>query len=219
MYKTQGLLIEGAWRQASDGATMPVHSPVTEAQIGSIPAATAADQDAALTAAARSFPHWAAMPAWDRAAILRRTADLLRARADDLARVMSTETGKPLAEARGEVMASADQFEWQGEEAKRIYGQTIPGRNPHERLSVIYQPVGPCLALSAWNFPDAFTRPQDGRRPCRRVQRHRPSGIRGTGQLLCAGAGVDGCGASCGGSVHPDRPRRADGRAVDPRRR
>jgi len=153
MYETQGLLMDGAWRAASDGGTMPVFSPVTEAQIGLIPAATEADQNVALSAAARAFPQWAAVSAWERAALLRRTADLIRARADDLARVMSTETGKPLAEAKGEINASADQFEWQGEEAKRIYGQTIPGRNPHERLSVGYQPVGPCLALSAWNFP------------------------------------------------------------------
>lgn len=153
MYSTQGLFIAGAWRSASDGAAMPVHSPVTEARIGTIPVATEADQDTALAEAARSFPLWAATPAWDRAGVLRRAADHLRANADALARVMSTETGKPLAEARAEVMASADQFEWQGEEAKRVYGQTIPGRNPHERLSVSYQPVGPCLALSAWNFP------------------------------------------------------------------
>ena len=153
MYSTHGLFLNGRWSSAADGATMPVHSPVTEAVIGTIPVATEGDQDAALAAAAGSFPVWAATPAWDRAAILRRAADHLRANADRLARVMSTETGKPLAEARAEVNASADQFEWHGEEAKRIYGQTIPGRNPHERLSVTYQPVGPCLALSAWNFP------------------------------------------------------------------
>ncbi len=153
MYSAQGLFLDGHWCPASDGATVPVHSPVTEAVIGTVPAATETDQDAALGAAARSFPVWAATPAWDRAATLRRAADHLRGRADALARVMSAETGKPLAEARAEVMASADQLEWQGEEAKRIYGQTIPGRNPHERLSVTYQPIGPCLALSAWNFP------------------------------------------------------------------
>jgi len=153
MYSSQGLFLEGQWRAASDSGAMPVHSPVTEAVIGTIPVATEADQDAALAGAARSFPLWSATPAWDRAAILRRAADHLRAHADTLARVMSSETGKPMAEARAEVMASADQFEWQGEEAKRIYGQTIPGRNPHERLSVTFQPVGPCLALSAWNFP------------------------------------------------------------------
>lgn len=153
MYSSQGLLLNGAWRAASDGQGIAVDSPVTGAQIGTIPSATEADQDAALAAAARAFPVWAATSAWDRAATLRRTAEHLRAKADAYARVMSAETGKPLAEARAEVMASADQFEWQGEEAKRIYGQTIPGRNPHERLTVTYQPVGPCLALSAWNFP------------------------------------------------------------------
>lgn len=153
MYSAHGLFIEGRWRPASDNATMPVFSPVSEARIGAIPVATEADQDTALAAAARSFPRWAATPAWDRAATLRRAADHLRLHADAVAPVMSTETGKPLAEARAEVMASADQFEWQGEEAKRIYGQTIPGRNPQERLTVGYQPVGPCLALSAWNFP------------------------------------------------------------------
>ncbi|MCC7320121.1 MAG: NAD-dependent succinate-semialdehyde dehydrogenase [Rubellimicrobium sp.] len=153
MYSAFGLLIDGEWRKAADRATIPVYSPVTEAVIGHIPAATEADQDAALAAADRAFAGWAATPAWERARLLRGVADLLRARADDHARLMATETGKPLAEARAEVMASADQFEWLGEEAKRIYGQTIPGRNADERLSVIYQPVGPCLALSAWNFP------------------------------------------------------------------
>lgn len=153
MYSRQGLFLNGQWGRAFDGAEMAVHSPVTEAVVGTVPVATEADQDAALAAAARSFPGWATTPAWDRAAILRRAADHLRAHTEYLARVMSTETGKPMAEARAEVNASADQFEWQGEEAKRIYGQTIPGRNPQERLTVAYTPVGPCLALSAWNFP------------------------------------------------------------------
>jgi succinate-semialdehyde dehydrogenase/glutarate-semialdehyde dehydrogenase len=153
MYGDYGLLIDNAWRPASDGRTMDVTSPVTEAVIGSVPLANEADEADALAAVARSFPVFAAIPAWERAGILRRAADGLRAKADDFARLMSAETGKPVAEARAEVMASADQFEWQGEEAKRVYGQIIPGRNPHERLSVGYQPVGPCLALSAWNFP------------------------------------------------------------------
>ncbi|MBN8629682.1 MAG: NAD-dependent succinate-semialdehyde dehydrogenase [Rhodobacterales bacterium] len=153
MYSSHGLFLAGKWRPAADGATSPVRSPVTGAIIGTIPVATPADQDEALAAAESSFSGWATTPAWDRAAVLRRSADYLRADADALARVMATETGKPISEARAEVMASADQFEWQGEEAKRVYGQAIPGRNPHERLSVTYQPVGPCLALTAWNFP------------------------------------------------------------------
>lgn len=150
---TATLFIDGVWREASDQQTRDVHSPVNGAVIDTISAATASDIHDALQAADKAFPQWAAVAAWDRAAILRKTADLLRERMDEIAATMSKETGKPLAEAKGEVNASADQFEWYGEEAKRIYGQTIPGRNPDERLSVIYQPVGPCVALSAWNFP------------------------------------------------------------------
>ncbi len=153
MYDDYGLLIDGQWRPASTGAVLSVESPVTEQEIGQVPAASDADIDAALTCVDRAMPVWSAIPAWKRAAILRKAADLMRERVEPIAVMMSTETGKPLAEARAEVGASADQFEWYGEEAKRIYGQTIPGRSAGERLSVIYQPVGPCLALSAWNFP------------------------------------------------------------------
>lgn len=153
MYEDYGLLIDGAWRPASDNSVMEVASPVTEQSIGTIPVATEADVDAALANARDSFAPWSRVPAWERAAILRRASDIIRDRKHEIARIMSTETGKPLAESLAEAGASADQFEWYGEEAKRIYGQTIPGRNPDERLSVIYQPVGPSLALSAWNFP------------------------------------------------------------------
>lgn len=153
MYEAYGLLIDGEWKLASDNATLEVFSPVTEELVGTVPAASEADIAAALASAARGFKVWSSVSAWDRAAVLRRAADLLRERNEKAARIMSTETGKPLAEARAEVNASADQFEWYGEEAKRIYGQTIPGRSGDERLSVIHQPVGSCLALSAWNFP------------------------------------------------------------------
>ena len=84
--------------------------------------------------------------------ILRHTADLIRSRIDEIAKIMSTETGKPLVEAKAEAGASADQFEWYSEEGKRAYGQIIPSRLPDERLSVVYQPVGPAYT-SAWNFP------------------------------------------------------------------
>ena len=153
MYESFGLLIGGGWRPAAAGAVFEVTSPVTEETIGVAPSAGEEDEALALEQAAKAFGPWARTAAWDRARILRRTADLLRDRAEDWARLMSRETGKPLAEARAEVGASADQFEWYGEEAKRVYGQTIPGRHPDERLTVAYQPVGPCLALSAWNFP------------------------------------------------------------------
>ena len=106
-----------------------------------------------LASAARGFQAWKAMPAWDRARIMRKGADLIRERLETIARMMSAETGKPLAEARGETNAAADQYEWYAEEGKRVYGQTIPGRTAEQRLTVIYQPIGVCLSLSAWNFP------------------------------------------------------------------
>lgn len=153
MYQRFGLLIDNRWVAASTGLSKPVHSPVSGLVVGDIPAAAMPDIDAALAAAQRGFERWRQVPAWERAKVLRKAADLLRDRVEDVARLMSTETGKPLAEARGETQAAADQFEWYGEEAKRIYGQTIPGRHAEERLSVIYQPVGVCVSLSAWNFP------------------------------------------------------------------
>ncbi|WP_374619158.1 NAD-dependent succinate-semialdehyde dehydrogenase [Devosia sp.] len=153
MYETYGLLRLNGWHAASDGATRTVTSPVTEQPVGAVPAATPADIDATLAAARTGLAQWREVPAWTRARILRRTADLMRERVDDIARLISTETGKPLAESRGETNSAADQFEWYGEEAKRIYGRIIPGRNGDERLSVIHQPVGICLSLSAWNFP------------------------------------------------------------------
>lgn len=153
MYQRFGLLIDNRWVAASTGLSRPVHSPVSGLVVGDIPAAAMPDIDAALAAAQRGFERWRQVPAWERAKVLRKAADLLRDRVEDVARLMSTETGKPLAEARGETQAAADQFEWYGEEAKRIYGQTIPGRHAEERLSVIYQPVGVCVSLSAWNFP------------------------------------------------------------------
>lgn len=153
MYENFGLLIDNAWRSAADGRTEEVLSPVTGLRIGAIPDAGPRDIEAALAAAERGFALWRQVPAWERARVLRRASELIRERVEDIARLMSTETGKPLAEARGETNAAADQFEWYGEEAKRIYGQTIPGRHAQERLSVIYQPVGVCVSLSAWNFP------------------------------------------------------------------
>jgi succinate-semialdehyde dehydrogenase / glutarate-semialdehyde dehydrogenase len=153
MYESFGLLIDGRWQAATGGATLDVCSPVTTLPVGAIPAAGPEDISHALAAASVGYARWREVPAWDRAGVLRRAADLIRSRVDSIAPIISTETGKPLAESRGETLAAADQFEWYAEEAKRIYGQTIPGRNVGERLSVIYQPVGVCLSLSAWNFP------------------------------------------------------------------
>jgi succinate-semialdehyde dehydrogenase / glutarate-semialdehyde dehydrogenase len=152
-YSDFGLYIAGEWRPASHSGTKPVIDPATEDVIGVVPDATTADLDRALEAAEAGFATWRRVQPWDRAAKLRRVAELLRVRLHDLAVLMSAETGKPVTEAKGEWGATADQFEWYSEETKRIYGQTIEGRQPDVRLSVIYQPVGVVAAFSAWNFP------------------------------------------------------------------
>ncbi len=153
MVDMQGLLIDGRWRPAMDGGTFPIVSPATEEVVGTVASAGPADVEAALAAAAAGFARWRTVPAWERGRLLARTAGLLRERAEAIATTMSRETGKPLAEARGEIGAAADQFEWYGEEARRVYGQIVPGRRPDERLSVVYEPVGVVLTLTAWNFP------------------------------------------------------------------
>ncbi|RFU13400.1 NAD-dependent succinate-semialdehyde dehydrogenase [Rhodobacteraceae bacterium W635] len=153
MYQDLDLFIKGEWRPASDGQTKPVTDPATEEALGTIAMATEADVDAALQAAQEGFRAWRRVGTWDRAAKIRRAADLIRERADRIATLMSLETGKPKAESLGETNAAADQFEWYSEETKRIYGQLIEARTEDSRLSVIYQPVGVVAAFSAWNFP------------------------------------------------------------------
>lgn len=153
MYQDLNLFIRGDWRAASDKATKAVTDPATEEVLGTIAVATPTDVDAALSAAQNGFAVWRKTGTWDRAAKLRKVADLIRERQVDIARLMSLETGKPLAEAMGETGAAADQFEWYSEETKRIYGQIIEARTQDSRMAVIYQPVGVVAAFSAWNFP------------------------------------------------------------------
>ena len=148
-----GLYIGGEWSWSAGGGKKPVLDPATEDVIGHIPDATPDDIDRALTSAAAGFAAWRKVPAWERGARLRRISDLLKTRIDQLAVVMSTESGKPLAESKGEWMACAEQFEWYAEEARRIYGQSYEGRDAATRMGVIYQPVGVVAAFSAWNFP------------------------------------------------------------------
>lgn len=153
MYQDLKLFIDGDWRDSSDSQTKPVTDPATEETLGTIAMATEADVDAALAAARAGFEAWRRVGTWDRAAKIRRVADLIRERADRIATLMSLETGKPKAESLGETNAAADQFEWYSEETKRIYGQLIEARTADSRMSVIYQPVGVVAAFSAWNFP------------------------------------------------------------------
>lgn len=153
MYENLKLFIDGDWCNASDGATKPVTCPASEEVIGSIAVAAGDDINRALGAAKDGFEVWRNTGTWERAAKIRKVADLLRERQGDIARLMSLETGKPLAESMGETGAAADQFEWYSEETKRIYGQIIESRTSDSRMAVIYQPVGVVAAFSAWNFP------------------------------------------------------------------
>lgn len=153
MYENYGLYIDGEWRPASDGGVKEVFDPTNEEVIGTIPAATAADLDAALAAAEKGLKLWRVTNPWERGAKIRKVAELIRDRVNSIATIMSAETGKPVAEAMAETNGAADQFEWYSEETKRIYGHTIEGRTPDVRMTVRYQPVGVVAAFSAWNFP------------------------------------------------------------------
>jgi succinate-semialdehyde dehydrogenase / glutarate-semialdehyde dehydrogenase len=153
MYQTYGLFIDGEWRAARNGATLPVTDPADEEILGTVPMAGPAELDDALDAASRGYTTWRATPAWTRSSILRSMVAELRGRAEDAAHAMSRETGKPLAEAVGEVNAAIDQFDWYADEARRIYGHTLDGRDAVTRLQVRYDPVGPVAAFTAWNFP------------------------------------------------------------------
>lgn len=152
-YDRFGLFIDGQWRRALDGRVLEVIDPADEEIIGSVPFCGAPDLDAVLAALAAAAPVWRAVSGWERAALLRRIAQNLREVAPEAARLMSRETGKPLTEAAGEFNAAIDQFDWYADEARRIFGHTLAGRDAGVRLDVRYQPVGPVAAFTAWNFP------------------------------------------------------------------
>jgi succinate-semialdehyde dehydrogenase / glutarate-semialdehyde dehydrogenase len=147
------LYINGLWRDASDGATTEIIDPATEEVVGVVPMATTADLDDALAAAEAAWPLWREVDAWTRSAKIRRVGVLIRERIDLIAAVLTEEMGKPLAEAKGELGATADQFDWYADEARRIYGRMIDGHSREHRLMVIRQPIGPVAAFSPWNFP------------------------------------------------------------------
>ncbi len=147
------MLINGQWVDAIGGERWNVVNPATEDVIASVPFGDERDAEAAVEAAAQAHPAWAALTAYERAAILTRVATLIRARLDDLAPIMTRECGKPLGEARGEWGAAADLFEWFAEEGKRAYGRTIPARKGNKRLLVLHEPVGVVATITAWNFP------------------------------------------------------------------
>jgi succinate-semialdehyde dehydrogenase/glutarate-semialdehyde dehydrogenase len=147
-------LINGEW--VTSGQTFPVSDPATGAEVATVPDLTAKDAALAIDAAARALPAWSAKTAKERAAILRRWFDLVTAETESLARLMTTEQGKPLAEACAEVAYGAAFIEWFGEEGKRAYGRTIPTTVASKRYLTIKQPIGVCAAITPWNFPIAM---------------------------------------------------------------
>ena len=153
MYSKFGQFIDGKWQQSSSKETYDVINPATEEIIGKVSKANSTDVQKALISAEKGFDVWKKFTPWDRAAIIRKIADLIRKRNNELAKWMTLETGKPLAEGLAEVSGSADIFEWNAEETKRIYGQTVQSRFQNTRVVINYEPVGVVAALSPWNFP------------------------------------------------------------------
>lgn len=156
MYRKFGLFIDGRWRSASDGGAAPVMSPVTEKSLGEAPVATLADTEEALDSAAAGFAAWKAKGAFERADVMHAIADEMARRKAEGARMISSETGKPIAQSEREWGLSVDQFRWYAEEARRVYGRLIESRVPGGRFEVSREPVGVAAAFTAWNFPAAL---------------------------------------------------------------
>jgi succinate-semialdehyde dehydrogenase/glutarate-semialdehyde dehydrogenase len=152
----QACYIDGAWVTNADGAAVGVDNPATGEIIGTVPKLGAAETRRAVEAAHRAFPAWRKKTAKERANILRKWFDLMMANQEDLARLMTLEQGKPLTEARGEIAYAAAFLEWFGEEAKRIYGDTIPAHQSDKRIVVTKEPIGVVACITPWNFPAAM---------------------------------------------------------------
>ena len=155
LFRTQ-CYIDGAWCDAEGGRTFAVTNPANGNVLGTVPDFGAAETRRAIEAAERALPAWRAKTGKERSAILRKWNDLILAAQDDLALILTTEQGKPLAEAKGEIQIGAAYVEWFAEEAKRIYGDTIPTPWADRRIVVVKQPVGVCAAITPWNFPHSM---------------------------------------------------------------
>jgi len=153
MYPNVTLLIDGQWRAAASNRTIPVVNPANGEHIGTVAHADISDLDHALEAAQKGFKLWRKVSAFERSKVMRKAADLLRARADMVATLMTMEQGKPLVEAKIEVMAAADTIDWFAEEGRRAYGRVVPSRGEGIYQLVIKEPVGPVAAFTPWNFP------------------------------------------------------------------
>src|SRR6267378_1991349 len=152
----QASYVDGTWIEPTAHGVIAVDDPATGETIGTVPKLGRAETRRAIDAAARALPEWRKKTAKERAIVLRRWFDLMMANQEDLAQLMTAEQGKPLAEARGEVAYAASFLEWFGEEAKRIYGDTIPGHQPDKRIVVTKEPIGVVACITPWNFPLAM---------------------------------------------------------------
>ena len=153
MYEKFGQFINGEWKKSSKGETYDVINPANEEIIGSASKASSEDIELALKSAEKGLEIWKNTSPWERSKIIRKISELLRKKTDVLAKWLTLEVGKPLIEAAGEIGGAADIFEWNSEETKRIYGETLQSRFPNTRIHVYYQPVGVVAALVPWNFP------------------------------------------------------------------
>ncbi|MEZ5462019.1 NAD-dependent succinate-semialdehyde dehydrogenase [Dokdonella sp.] len=149
-------LIAGEWRGAVNEARCEVGNPANGELLGTVPDFGADETSEAIAAASAAFPAWAKKTAKERGQVLRRMYELMLTHQEDLARILTAEQGKPLAEARGEIVYAASFLEWFGEEAKRMYGDVIPGHAPDKRIMVLRQPVGVVAMITPWNFPSAM---------------------------------------------------------------
>jgi succinate-semialdehyde dehydrogenase/glutarate-semialdehyde dehydrogenase len=153
MYPEVQLFVDGAWTKAAAGRFLDVMNPATGEPVGKVAHADKADLDRALEAAEKGFKAWRKVSAFDRAKVMRKAANLLRERADAIAPLLTMEQGKPVADAKGEVLAGADVIDWFSEEARRTYGRVIPARSEGIYQLVVKEPVGPVAAFTPWNFP------------------------------------------------------------------
>lgn len=153
---TDACLINGKWIQSDSSETIKVENPATGKVIAEVPSLTTIQVERAVEAAEKAFVGWRSRSAKERASVLRRWFELMVAHADDLAALMTAEQGKPLAEAKGEALYAASFVEWFSEEAKRVYGDTIPAPTTDKRITILKQPIGVCAAITPWNFPAAM---------------------------------------------------------------
>jgi len=152
-YPELALFIDGEWLGTQGRKSQSVVNPATEEVLGQLPHATTADLDRALAAAQRAWGEWRALLPVQRARVLRKAADLIRARAEEIARIATLEMGKSIHETRVEVQGSAEIFDWYAEEGRRAYGRVLPQRLPGQRMTIVKEPVGPVAAFAPWNFP------------------------------------------------------------------